>query len=269
MTDQLNILFFPWVANPNVSDILSRIVSDALAETVDNLVLALGQILREDGQRTAFSAGFLLVVDDKDGKASRCKVLALFSREVGDGILDILEQLRVSVLEGGPGVIDLVDNKNVFAKQSTSILALLDLAGALVSADSLGVEPLSSHHFVTDLTLGSARDLLVQAQADGLNGNVTHLGRVERRRLLEESAENTSWVESTTTDGDHEIRVELALDPASSLADLDVNFLVSGSEVVIWELFGGHCDGEMDPGWNKMMRYGGVRTGWGATSVLS
>lgn len=236
-----NVLFLPWIADPNISDVLGRVVSHALAKAALDLVLALGQVLGQDRESTALAACLLLVVDNKDGEASGSKVLALLLGKVGDGVLDVLEELRVCVLEGGPGVIDLVDDKNILAEQSTSVLALLDLAGTLVAGNSLGVEPLSADDLVTDLTLCSARDLLVQAQADSLDGDVAHLGRVECRRLLKESSEHTSGVESTTADGDHEIRVELGLDPASGLADLDVDVLISGTEVVIWELLDRHC----------------------------
>lgn len=237
-----NILLLPWVADPNVSNVLRRVVSYAFAEAIDDLVLALWEVFGKDGQVPTLASSLFLVVHNKNGETGGRKVGTFLRREIGDGVLDILEKFRVGVLERGPRVVHLVDDQHILAQQTAGILALFDLSGTLVAADSLGIKPLCAHHLVTDLSFRGARNLFVQAQADGLNRDVTQLAGVERRGLLEEGSQYTSRVESTTANGDHEIGVELGLDPACRLADLDMDFLIRGAEVVVWELFVRHVD---------------------------
>lgn len=243
-----DVFLLPGVADPNITDVLGSVVPDTLADAVDDLVLVLGKVCREDGENTLLAAGLVLVVNDKDGESGGGKRSALLLGQVGDGSSHILEELRVGILERGSRVIDLVNDEHVLAKKTTGVLALLDLAGTLVAADSLGVEPLGSDDLVTNLTLGSTRDLFVEAEADSLDGDVAELGGVEAAGLLEEGSEHTGGVESTTTNGNHEIRVKLALDLASGLTNLDVNVLVGGSEVVVGELVSRHCERTMQTG---------------------
>lgn len=85
--------------------------------------------------------------------------------------LDVLFQLADGVLERRARVVDLVDNEDVFANQ----------VGHLQRGE---VQPLCARHFCAwgfDVRVGRVAELLVEGEADGLDGDVGVAGALEER----------------------------------------------------------------------------------------
>lgn len=82
-------------------------------------------------------------------------------------LLHILLQLAHGILEGCPGVIDLIDDQDVLANQ----------VGHFEGAQ---VEPLSAGHLGTGDLLGiTTAEILIEGQTDGLDGDVGVTGALE------------------------------------------------------------------------------------------
>lgn len=125
------------------------------------------------------------------------------------GNLDILLELAHGILEGSTGVIDLIDNQNILANQ----------VGHLEGAH---VEPLCAGDLGTGDLLGiTTAKILVERETDGLDGNVGVAGALEERSkrsayarvwFIVDVPENASRDVTTTTDGDHQVGVEVLED---------------------------------------------------------
>ena len=104
---------------------------------------------------------------------------------------DVLLQLLDGVLEGSPGVVDLVNDQDVLADQVCHL-------------KTAQIQPLSPCDFgagLLDLGIGTER--LVQRKTNSLDRDVRAAGG------LEERSENARWDVTTTADGDHEVRLAL------------------------------------------------------------
>lgn len=131
-------------------------------------------------------------MEDENGKLG-LEVAA----NLGPGLLDILLQLLDGVLEGGAGVVDLIDNQD----------ALADQVGHL--AQSGQVEPLGARDLGAgglDIGIRLGAQGLVQREADGLDGDVGAAG------LLEERAQDARGHVAAAADGNHQLRLEVGQD---------------------------------------------------------
>lgn len=137
----------------------------------------------------------LTYVENKDAELS----LGSIGAEPLASLLDILLQLLDGILEGRPGIVDLVHDQDTLADE------------VLHLAQGGEIEPLSTGDLGADLLDLAVAEGLVQREADGLDGDVGRSG------LLEERAQDTSRDVATTADGDHELRLELLEDLGSGL----------------------------------------------------
>lgn len=131
-------------------------------------------------------------MQDKDAEI---RLLALPSQLL-HGRLNILLKLADRILEGGAGIVNLVDNEDVLANQVRHL-------------KRRQVEPLRARHFCAgclDLGVCAAAELLVEGQPDGLDGDVGRAG------LLEEGAEDARGHVTAAADGDHEVGLEVIED---------------------------------------------------------
>lgn len=127
-------------------------------------------------------------MEDKDAKLS----LGQLTTHLLTGSFDILLELADSVLEGSAGIVDLVDNEDALTNE------------VLHLAESGEIEPLGAGDLCAgDLDLGVAAELFVEAEADGLDGDVGGTG------LLEERAEDAGGDVAAAADGDDEVGLEL------------------------------------------------------------
>lgn len=142
--------------------------------------------------------GLVLVVQDKDAKLR----LGL-RRAIGHllaGLLDVLLELLDGVLEGGAGVIHLVDNQDALANQVLHV------------AQGREIEPLRAGDLGAGrLDLGVLAELLVQREANGLDGDVGRPG------LLEERAQDACGDVAATADSNHELGLEFGEQPVGRL----------------------------------------------------
>ena len=121
---------------------------------------------------------------------------------LGAGLLDVLLQLLDGVLERGARVVDLVDDQH----------ALADQVGHLAQRGQ--VEPLRARDLGArrlDVRVGRVGQLLVQRQADGLDGDVGAAG------LLEERTQDPRGHVAAAADGHHQLRLEVGQDPRRRL----------------------------------------------------
>lgn len=127
-------------------------------------------------------------------------VLAL-EPELLPGGLDVLLQLLDGVLEGGAGVVDLVDDEDLLAYE------------VLHLAEAGQVEPLGAGDLLPGLlddAVGAAEGL-VERQADGLDGDVG------AARLFEEGPQDARGHVAPAADGDHEVGLEVVEDVGGGL----------------------------------------------------
>lgn len=125
---------------------------------------------------------------NKDGKLR----LGLVAFHLLAGSLDILLQLADGILEGGAGVVYLVDNEDALANEVLHV------------AERSQVEPLGAGHLgAGGLDVRVLTELLVEGEADGLDGDVGGAG------LLEERAEDARRDVAATANGNHELGLEL------------------------------------------------------------
>ena len=134
-------------------------------------------------------------VEDKDGELG----LLTLATERLTGSLDILLELLDGVLEGGAGVIDLIDDKDTLADK------------VLHGTKGSKVEPLGAGNLSTGGLNDIVAERLVERKADGLDGDVGRTG------ALEERAQDTGGNVATTANGDHELGVEGLEDLRSDL----------------------------------------------------
>lgn len=127
-------------------------------------------------------------------------VVALEAELLAGG-LDVLLQLLDGVLEGGAGVVDLVDDEDLLADE------ILHLAQAGQ------VEPLGAGDLLPRLLdhAVAAAQGLVERQADGLDGDVGAAG------LLEEGAQDARGDVAAAADGDHQVGLEVVEDVRGGL----------------------------------------------------
>lgn len=96
-------------------------------------------------------------------------------------LLDVLLELTHGVLEGGTGVIDLINNEDILANQ----------VGHLQGAH---IQPLRTSDFGTgDFFSIATTQIFVEGETDRLNGDVGVTGALEER----------SWKRSVRTTGAH------------------------------------------------------------------
>lgn len=132
--------------------------------------------------------------------AELCLGVLALEAELLPGGLDVLLQLLDSVLEGGAGVVDLVDDEDLLAYE------------VLHLAEAGQVEPLGAGDLLAGLLDDAvAAEGLVQRQADGLDGDVGAPG------LLEEGAQDARGHVAPAADGDHEVGLEVVEDVGGGL----------------------------------------------------
>jgi hypothetical protein len=166
-----NLHGLPWVVDPGVTNGDGGDVTALVHHVLGELAL-----LR-----------LVLVVEHEDRELRGLGTPASLLCRLGDILLQLLD----GVLEGSPGVVDLVHDQNVLADQ----------VGHLETAK---VQPLCPGNLgarLLDLGVGTER--LVQRKANSLDGNVRAAGG------LEERSENARGDVATTADGDHEVRLAL------------------------------------------------------------
>jgi hypothetical protein len=169
-----NLLCFPRIADPEIRE------GDS-----GNVVVRLDHV---PGQRA--SLGLVLVVQDKDGKAS----LLRSTTKLLSSNIHVLLQLAHGVLESGACVVDLVDNENVLANQ----------VGHL---ERRQIQPLCAGDLCAgDLFGRVGAQCLVQRETDGLDGDVGAAGS------LEEGAEDASGHVATAANGNDQVGFALAQD---------------------------------------------------------
>lgn len=125
-------------------------------------------------------------------------VLALEAQLLPGG-LDVLLQLLDGVLEGGSGVVDLVDDEDLLAYE------------VLHLAEAGQVEPLGTGDLLAGFLHDAVAEGLVERQADGLDGDVGAAG------LLEEGAQDAGGHVAPAADGDHEVGLEVVEDVRGGL----------------------------------------------------
>lgn len=123
------------------------------------------------------------------------------------GGLDVLLELLNGVLEGGPGVVDLVNDEDALADE---VLHLAEGAEVQpLGAGDLGAGDLGdARGGVAAVGIGQG---LVEGEADGLDGDVG------ASWLLEEGAEDASGDVAAAADGDDEVRLEVVQDGRGGL----------------------------------------------------
>lgn len=184
----------PRVVDPDIADGAGGSVSalDHILgqSTLLGLVLVLSQKSVKSSFRIldALRQSAATYMEDKDAKLS----LGLITTHLLTGLLNILLELLDGILESGTGVIDLIDNQDALANK------------VLERTKGSQVEPLGTGDLGSgSLNLGIVSELLVQGQANSLDGNVGRAG------LLEERSEDTGGNVTTTSDSDHELGLEL------------------------------------------------------------
>lgn len=192
-------------------------------------------------------------VQHKDAKL-RLGVLALEPQLLPGG-LDVLLQLLDGVLEGGAGVVDLIDDEDLL---SYEVLHL---------AEAGQVEPLGAGDLLAGLlddAVGAAEGL-VERQADGLDGDVG------AARLLEEGPQDARGHVAPAADGDHEMGLEVVEDVGGGLLAELVDLEGGGRQESETRIFGGRVCGCARAGahgerrhwrWGVwVVRLGGMRLG--------
>lgn len=129
-------------------------------------------------------------------------VLALEAQLLPGG-LDVLLQLLDGVLEGGAGVVDLVDDEDLLAYE------VLHLAEA-GQVQPLGACDLLARLLDDAVAVGAAEGL-VEGEADGLDGDVG------APWLLEEGPQDAGGHVAAAADGDHEVGLEVVEDVGGGL----------------------------------------------------
>ncbi len=162
--------------------------------------------------------------------------------DLGAGLLDVLLQLLDGVLEGGAGVVDLVDDQDALADQ----VRHLAQGGQVepLGARDLGADGLNFH-------VDGFGQALIQRQADGLDGNVGAAG------LLEERAQDAGGHVAAAADGDHQLRLEVGQDLRRRLLAqlMHLLFCIAGL-VTVRDAF---CCGICDSAWTGRDAYIVVR----------
>lgn len=128
----------------------------------------------------------------------RLGVLALEAQLLPGG-LDVLLQLLDGVLEGGSGVVDLVDDEDLLAYE------------VLHLAEAGQVEPLGAGDLLARLLHDAIAEGLVERQANSLDRDVGAAG------LLEEGSQDAGGHITTAADGDHEVGLEVVEDVRGGL----------------------------------------------------
>lgn len=136
-------------------------------------------------------------VQHKDAEL-RLGVLALEAQLLPGG-LDVLLQLLDGVLEGGSGVVDLVDDEDLLAYE------------VLHLAEAGQVEPLGAGDLLARLLHDAIAEGLVERQANSLDRDVGAAG------LLEEGSQDAGGHVTTAADGDHEVGLEVVEDVRGGL----------------------------------------------------
>ncbi len=163
-------------------------------------------------------------MEDKDAELG----LGLLSAKTLSSSGDILLQLLDGVLEGGTGIINLIDNEDTLANQ----------VGHLAQGSQ--IEPLGTGDPGTgglNLKIIGVAELLVQRQTDSLDGDVGG------SRLLEERTQDTGRDVATTADGDDELGLELSEQLVGRLLAQLVHLLSNGRlalRISVYLHF--HCD---------------------------
>lgn len=145
----LNVYRLPWVADPHIIDGAGCVVSVLGHHVVGKSALLL----------------LVLVVEDEDAEFG-----LLLHAQLLPGRLDILFQLLHGILESSACIIDLVNDQDALADQ------------VFHAAQAAQVQPLRTCDLVANLLYGTGGggaalgvdlgQLLVQGQANGLNGDV-------------------------------------------------------------------------------------------------
>lgn len=133
--------------------------------------------------------------------AELCLGVLALEPQLLPGGLDVLLQLLDGVLEGGAGVVDLVDDEDLLAYE------------VLHLAEAGQVEPLGAGDRLPRLLddAVAAAEGLVERQADGLDGDVG------AARLLEEGPQDAGGHVAPAADGDHEVGLEVVEDVGGGL----------------------------------------------------
>lgn len=159
-------------------------------------------------------------VKHKDAELCLC-VLAL-EAELLPGGLDVLLELLDGVLEGGAGVVDLVDDEDLLAYE------------VLHLAEAGEVEPLGAGDLLPRLLDDAvAPQGLVEREADGLDGDVGAPG------LLEERAQDAGGHVAPAADGDHQVGLEVVEDVGGGLLAELVDLEGGGRQESEKRIFGG------------------------------
>lgn len=166
-----NLHGLPWVVDPSVTNSDSRDVTTLVHHVLGELALLLLVLVMEDEDR------------ELGGLGTPARLLC--------GLGDVLLQLLHGVLEGGPGVVDLVNDQDVLADQ----------VGHLEAAQIQPLGPCDFGAGLLDLGVGTER--LVQREANSLDRDVRAAGG------LEERSEDARRDVATTANGDHEVRLAL------------------------------------------------------------
>lgn len=134
-------------------------------------------------------------VQNKDGEVG----LGLVSAHPLPRGLNILLELLDGVLQGGAGIVNLVDDEDVLADE------------VLHGAEGGHVEPLGAGDLGAGLLDLVVAERLVEGQTDGLDGDVGGAG------LLEEGSQDAGGDVAAATDCDHELRLHLGEETGSRL----------------------------------------------------
>lgn len=171
--DGENIRSFPRIINPDISNGPGRGIA-----SMENIL----------GESTLLR--LILVVQDEDAEI---RLLAL-TTEFLDGGLDVLFEFADGVFEGCAGVVDFIDNQDIFA----------DEVGHFERGQ---VEPLGAGDFCAglfDFRVFACAELFVEGEADGLDGDVGRAG------LLEEGPELGILVSFVSTTGQSRVTAKSA-----------------------------------------------------------
>jgi hypothetical protein len=123
----------------------------------------------------------------------------LVGAKLDSSFLNVLLQLFHGILEGSPGVVDLVNDQDALADQVVD------------RAQGAEVKPLGASNLRAGLLDNVGGKALIQRQANGLDGNVGVAG------LLEETTEDTGRYVTTTANGDDQLRLNVLQDLRSRL----------------------------------------------------
>lgn len=127
-------------------------------------------------------------MEHKDAKLRR------LTTKLGARQLHILFELLDGILQRSARIINLVDNQDALANQAAHL------------AERAQIQPLRARNLgagLLDVGVGAGRELLVQRQPDGLDGDVGVAG------ALEEGPQDARGDVSAAADGDHQLRVDL------------------------------------------------------------